>query len=550
MLAAVGLAVGLAANEPVSWVVAALLPALALGVVVLRKWPALTNRTQLGLFGTYVSVRAVLAVAVGAGYLARRPDDRWWICAAMATALIATLVEPAVKSVLAVDAQKVANLSGVARMPSEPFPAGWLTSLSLATLVLGALLAAVAAPGWLFLLLALPAVPALGITVLYALRAHAAAARIQRELSPALIRYAPAFALYYASEQGVQYQVGMWLPYLERLNRPFVVITRHPSTVDTIAAMTSAPVLSPRRKDLLPSLEEFVVPSLKAAFYVQGSSANETFQRNRGLTHVWLNHGDSDKQANYDPRHATYDKLFVSGQLGRDRYANHGIAVPADRFVLVGRPQIEAIEVRDTPLPPGAPRTVLYAPTWRGGRRSTNYSSLPVGEPIVAALLERGITVLFRPHPLTWSQTEDADRARRIQKILAADAAASGRRHAWGRQAERDWDLPDCFNASAALVTDVSSVATDYLASGKPLAMVATDLSVEGFRQAFALARVAYVIDPELDNLSEVIDQLCGTDPLRAERLAYRSYCLGDQLGPHAAERFLLEAGRIIDGDR
>ncbi len=150
-----------------------------------------------------------------------------------------------------------------------------------------------------------------------------------------------------------------------------------------------------------------VVDSLRAAFYVQGSPANTTFQR-YPLTHVWLNHGDSDKQANYHPRHATYSKLFVSGQQGIDRYAAHGIEVPPDRFVVVGRPQIEEIQVRDTPLPPEAPRTVLYGPTWKGGRPSTNYSSLPVGEQIVRRLLDRGATVIFRPHPLSYTDKADA----------------------------------------------------------------------------------------------------------------------------------------------
>ena len=47
-----------------------------------------------------------------------------------------------------------------------------------------------------------------------------------------------------------------------------------------------------------------------------------------------------------------------------------------EQFAIVGRPQIERIETRDVPLPPEAPRTVLYAPTWHGGKPNTNYSSL------------------------------------------------------------------------------------------------------------------------------------------------------------------------------
>ena len=131
------------------------------------------------------------------------------------------------------------------------------------------------------------------------------------------------------------------------------MITRNPSTVPEITELTSAPILVPRTdRGMSTHLDSMVVDSLRAAFYVQGSPANTTFQR-YPLTHVWLNHGDSDKQANYNPRHATYSKLFVSGQQGIDRYAAHGIEVPPDRFAVVGRPQIERDPGPRHPAPAG-----------------------------------------------------------------------------------------------------------------------------------------------------------------------------------------------------
>jgi CDP-glycerol glycerophosphotransferase (TagB/SpsB family) len=296
------------------------------------------------------------------------------------------------------------------------------------------------------------------------------------------------------------------------------------------------------------------VPSLRAAFYVQGSPANQTMQRYRQLTHVWLNHGDSDKQANFHPRHATYDKLFVSGQQGVERYAQHGIEVPRDKFVIVGRPQIETIETQDAPPAPEAPRTVLYAPTWRGGRPSTNYSSLPVGLDIVRALIERGATVVFRPHPVSYENREDAARIHTIQQLLEADRTASAsapgprREHVWGRVAEKDWDVPACFNASDALVTDVSSIASDYLASGKPFAMVAMLSGGADFPREFPMARVAYVIEKDLTTLPSVLDHLLSDDTMREARLAYREFCLGPSVGPGAAGEFLRIAGDLVTG--
>jgi len=231
-----------------------------------------------------------------------------------------------------------------------------------------------------------------------------------------------------------------------------------------------------------------------------------------------------------------------------ERYAAHGVNVPPEKFALVGRPQVERIEVRDEPLPATATSTVLYAPTWRGGRPSTDYSSLGLGDAIVAALLERGDTVIFRPHPLSNTDPHDAGLIRQIQQRLRSDAKTSGRSHVWGPQAEQDWDVAACINASDALVTDVSSVASDYLASGKPFAMVAIRAKGRKFRQQFPMARVAYVIEKDLSTLATALDGLHGDDPLAGERRAYRRHCLGDHLGPAAVEEFLRVAGAIVSG--
>ena len=198
--------------------------------------------------------------------------------------------------------------------------------------------------------------------------------------------------------------------------------------------------------------------------------------------------------------------------------------------------------------PIGVPRTVLYAPTWRGGRPGTDYSSLPLGDQIMAALLERRATVIFRPHPLSHADPTDVGLIRQIHERLETDRRTSGRQHVWGRQAEEDWDVAACINAADALVTDVSSVASDNLASGKPFAMVAMRASREAFLREFPMARVAYVIEKDLSTLDAALDQLHGNDPLAEQRRAYRSYCLGDHLGSHAADEFLRVAGLIVAG--
>ena len=121
----------------------------------------------------------------------------------------------------------------------------------------------------------------------------------------------------------------------------------HASTADAAGDAESPPGrTSPAPiiyRPTLRSLEEVIVPSLKAAFYVNNAVRNTHFIERRELTHVWLNHGDSEKPACYNPVHAIYDLIFVAGQAGIDRYARHGVHIPAEKFRIVGRPQVEQI---------------------------------------------------------------------------------------------------------------------------------------------------------------------------------------------------------------
>ena len=90
-------------------------------------------------------------------------------------------------------------------------------------------------------------------------------------------------------------------------------------------------------------------------------------------------------------------------------------------------------------------------------------------------------------------------------------------------------------------------MASDFLATGKPMAIVAIQQKGAAFRKAIPIARVAYVIEPDLSTLHEALDELLGPDSLAAARREYRRYCLGDALGPEAANGFFAEVERILD---
>ena len=57
----------------------------------------------------------------------------------------------------------------------------------------------------------------------------------------------------------------MWLPYLSRLNRPYLVVLRTPDTFADTAALASVPVLVRR---YVSELDVLITPTLKTAFFV------------------------------------------------------------------------------------------------------------------------------------------------------------------------------------------------------------------------------------------------------------------------------------------
>lgn len=401
-----------------------------------------------------------------------------------------------------------------------------LNLVSIAPIVCSALL-----PGWTVVVALVLAVASLGV-VLGALadlvRRNRAGAYLEAKLHKVLQRRKPVFYVYWHEKVGSAFQVTMWLPYLDRLGVPYAIVVRTPGNLWELAQLTDRPVILRRTID---DLDDLIVPSVRGVFYVNNSIRNNHMIRYSDLTHIQLLHGESDKAASVNPVMRMYDRDFVAGQAAIDRFADRGIEMPREMFRIVGRPQVENVAQARGPIGELEQKTVLYAPTWHGLQKETDYSSLALGARIVEGLLEAGCTVIFRPHPYSYRSRHFAAMCTAIQDLLEQDAERSGRAHVHGEQAENQWSITDCFNASDAMVSDVSSVVGDYLYSGKPMAMVSMHETAEDFRRSFPTSRAAYVIDgrdPLLGELPVVFSDLLDRDPLGRERQGLKQYYLGD----------------------
>jgi hypothetical protein len=490
-----------------------------------------------------VAESVLIAAGVVVAYARQLPGGFNWALALTAAVLLGLiLVERPLRDAGALQIQS-ANL-GIRSMPL-------LVTASLGTtihlLLIGlAVCAAIAVAAW----------PAMVVTMLVgAVCAGAVLAMARRRLRPsaagspiarALRRHQPEFLLYFSAPPGSEYQVTMWLPYLERIGRPFVVVLREPEFLAPISAATTAPVVV---CPTLPALDEAVVPSLRVAFYVNHGAKNSHCIRYPQLTHIQLHHGDSDKAPSANPVSAIFDKIFVAGQAAIDRYARAGVVIPREKFVIVGRPQVESIAVTSTRIGDLAERVVLYTPTWTGHSADANYCSLPASKALVDHLLARGVTVILRAHPYTTQNPESARQLARLEETLAADRARTGRQHVWGAEAARKMTLVECINRSDALVSDVSGVISDYLFSGKPYAVTDMVGEAERFRESFPLARAGYVLRPDMSNIEETLTLLLHEDPLEDVRRSVRTEYLGDFPADFYADGFVTAARQQLGLD-
>ena len=517
-------------------------PAQVVGVLVLVLEAALwwVGRHRSGQVLSCLAVAALLIALVA---LAVHDLATAWLIPGVVLATVAGLVDEVLRRRL-VPRVRTAQLPGIPddlRLeepgPLVPIPQAGGALLGLALILTTAVPHVVAGVVLLVLVLAVAG------WCVARLRSEVAGRRrgtVNEHVTRALTAYAPTFFIYFSGPAEGDYQIRMWLPYLERLGVPFAILTRSEPLLRRAARFGSVPVVSSPH---MAGLDACMVPSVRAVFYVNSNAQCVDGVRYLDRTHVQLNHGDSDKPSSYHPMYAMFDQVFVAGQAAVDRFARHGVAMPADTLVCVGRPQVDDIVDRNVEPVPGRV-TVLYAPTWRGGVNDMNLSSLASGETVVRMLLDRGVRVMFRPHPLSTRDKASAAAITRIDEMLRQHSTAE-RPHLTSADTAAS-TIVDCFNRCDVLVADVSSVVSDFLASGKPMAVVDPG-GRRGERaldaQQSPVLQAAYVLDPG-DDSPTALDDLLGADSLAPIRRELRTYYLGS--AHPSAPVFLDAAARAL----
>jgi hypothetical protein len=208
------------------------------------------------------------------------------------------------------------------------------------------------------------------------------------------------------------------------------VIMRERQLVTAIVPTTLPVVCLPSAVDLM----GFNLAGVRVALYISNVGKNIHMLRIPGMKHVFIGHGDSDKQASFNPFSRVYDEVWVAGTAARERYARARVGVIDKAVVEVGRPQLDSIETACGGHGDGR-FTVLYAPTWEGWTADLHHTSVVLmGRRIVQTLLEASppVRIIYKPHPLTG--TRDQSVARANNEIIAMIEAVNSKQRRLGRR--------------------------------------------------------------------------------------------------------------------
>jgi CDP-Glycerol:Poly(glycerophosphate) glycerophosphotransferase len=370
-------------------------------------------------------------------------------------------------------------------------------------------------------------------SIVLRMRLRALGTRADRivRLRAALDAYAPEVVIFVSAPASGTYALNVWMQTANAFTSRTLIMLKEGAHLSGLEPTNIPIVFAGRARDV----EILTVSSVKLVLHP--TTANKVFEimRLRGLLQAFIGHGDSDKVSSFNPYSRVFDEIWVSGPAGIDRYTALGEGFRTDQFVTVGRPQLAEIATvaadgsSDVTLPRP---TVLYAPTWEGFLEQSNYSSLAtMGVAMVSAMLAmpNPPRILFKPHPSSGHRRPDMIAAQEEIARLLGEANSDHQVFETGTVS-----LYAAFNSADVMITDISSVLTDFLASHKPyLVTNPRNEPLAEFLLAFPSSAAGSIIDSNLgsqqgtDFVDAIAHALVGDPAGRPARIALADYLLG-----------------------
>ena len=131
----------------------------------------------------------------------------------------------------------------------------------------------------------------------------------------------PPVILYFEDGPQSLHELAVWLPTMERLSSPVVLLLRNRRPSPRSRRPASPCWRIPAATDLL----SLPLAEARVALFVANIGNNIHVLRVPGLRSAFIGHGDSDKSASANLFSKVYDEIWVAGQAGKDRYLRAGV---------------------------------------------------------------------------------------------------------------------------------------------------------------------------------------------------------------------------------
>ncbi|MFG3198579.1 hypothetical protein ACGFYT_20895 [Streptomyces sp. NPDC048208] len=419
-------------------------------------------------------------------------------------------------------------------------------------------------------------------------------ARVMEWLDDWLAEYRPTVAMYFSGGASSAYQANMWLSTLSGLERPLIVL-RERFMVQKIDATDVPVLCFPKVATLFAlenstlkamlhpansgkTSQVLRIPAIKHAFVNHGESdklsscnpyakaydevwvAGPAARERYALADVGVEDGDVVEvgrpqlaaiRAHSGPPSGPYTTVLYAptwegwdGNPGNTSVVLAGedivrrlLADPRVRLLYKPHPMTGSVDPRAGAADARVRTLIRAANAKRSGTRPGPEAEAELLRCTVE--LDRLTSTAFRGaadelERMMLQGTPDGDRESRIARATAAWEAAY-----WAAYPE--WEhlivtgprpaLYACFNAADLLISDVSSVVSDWLSSEKPYAVANTSgLSEDDFRAAFPTVSAGAVLTPDAAGVPELLESV--RDPRRDRYAADRAELKERLLGP------------------
>lgn len=267
------------------------------------------------------------------------------------------------------------------------------------------------------------------------------------------------------------------------------------------------------------------MPNARAVLYGANTGNIIHFIRFPELRHIFLGHGDSEKAASCGKHFRNYDEIWTAGQAHIDRFQNKNIDFSSLRFRIIGRPQgRDLLRGEDN----CQPSYFLYLPTWESYHAEQDYSSiLTVSQiiPKIPKIIKRPGLVKF--HPFTGKRNKKLKKIEHNLSRINRKSYPSFLNIKYPiHVVSRSDPAIGLMNDSLFLITDISSVISDFLVTGRPIFVyIPSNAYIKISASSIPLKAYCYVFStPEelITLINLVIVQ--GNDSLHNSRLSARDY--------------------------